>query len=92
VDFLDQLLKVARPDRVGRRGQAVAERGHELLELLDLERIGRFVDAIERRHVVVVEVLRHGFVRDQHELLDDPVGDAPLGGDDLLHHPPRRRG
>ena len=87
VDLLDQLLEVPRLDGVGRRGEAVAERRDELLELLDLERIGRLVDAVERRHVVVVEVLRHRLVGDEHELLDDPVGDAPLGGDDLLHHP-----
>ncbi len=86
MDLLDQLLEVPRTDGVRRRGEAVAQGRDEFLELLDLERIGRLVDTVERRHVVVVEVLRDRLVRDEHELLDDPVRHTALGGDDLFHH------
>ena len=54
---------------------------------LDLERVGLLVDAVERRHVVLVEVLRDGLVGEQHELLDEPVRDVALGGDDRFDHP-----
>ena len=44
------------------------------------------MDAVERRDVVVVEMLRDGLVGDQHELLDEAVRDVALGGDDRLDH------
>ena len=45
------------------------------------------MDAIERRHVVLVEMRGDGLVREQHELFDEPVRDVALGGDDFLDHP-----
>ena len=74
-------------DRIRRRVEAVAERLDEFLELLDLQRVGILVDPVKGRHAVVVQVLRHGFVRRKHELFDDLVRDVPLGGDDVLDHP-----
>jgi hypothetical protein len=53
----------------------------------DLQRVGSLVHAEERRHVVVVEMLRDRLVGEQHELLDDPVRDVPLGGDDASTSP-----
>ena len=40
--------------------------------------------AVEARDVARLQELRHRLVGEQHELLDDPVGDVPLGGDDRL--------
>ena len=85
VDLLEQRLEVPRADRVGRRAERVAEARDEGLELLDLQRVGRLVHAVEARNVARLEELGHRLVREQHELLDDPVGDVPLSGDDRLH-------
>ena len=38
-------------------------------------------------HAVVVQVLRHRFVGDEHELLDEPVRHVALERDDRLDHP-----
>ena len=70
----------------GGAAETVAESAHELLELLDLQRIRILVDAEQAGHIVVVEVLRHRFVGDEHELLDDPVRDVALERDDRLDH------
>ena len=86
VNLLDEVLEMARPYRVGGRREAVAERPHEFLELLDFQRVRRLVNAIQRRDAVPVEVLRDRLVRDEHELLDQPVGDVPLRRDDFLDH------
>ena len=46
-----------------------------------------FVHPVERRHADPLEVRRHGFVGQQHELLDQPMRDVPLGGHDRLDRP-----
>ena len=74
VDLLEQLLEMARPQRVGRSGQAVAEPRNEFLELRDLEDVGLFVDAVERRRLLRLEERRHGLVGEEHELLDQAGG------------------
>src|SRR5438309_6290201 len=86
LDALDELLEMPGTHGIGRRAQAVAQRRDELIELFDLHRVRILVDAIERWHIALVEMLRDGFVREQHEFLDDPVRDVPLGSDDLLDH------
>jgi hypothetical protein len=55
VDLLEQLLEMARPQRVDRRAEAVAEAGDELLELGDLEDVRLLVDAVERRRLLRLE-------------------------------------
>ena len=84
---LEEPLKVSRARRGPRGAQAEAERRDELLEFRDLERVGGFVNAIQGRNLVTLEVSCHGLVRHEHELFDDPVGDVPLGGNDLLDEP-----
>ena len=66
-----------------RRVEAMAERLQERLELQQPHRIGRFVHPVQRRHVGAFEVRGHRLVGQQHELLDDPVGDVALRGDDV---------
>ena len=85
-DPLDKALKVPRANGVGRRAKAEAERGDELLELLHLQRIGWFVDTVQRRHLVTIEMAGDGLVGHQHELLDDPMRDVALRRDDLFDH------
>ena len=46
-DLLDEPLKVPGPQRVERRAERMAEPRDELLELLDLQQVGLFVNAIE---------------------------------------------
>ncbi len=84
VNPLEQRLEVVGTDRVRRRAEGVPETRHELLELLHLERVGRLVDPVEPRNAARLEELRHRLVGEQHELLDDPVRDVPLGRDDGL--------
>ncbi len=67
--------------------ETVTESGHELLELLDLQRIRILVDAEQAGHTVVVQVLRHRFIGDEHEFLDDPVRHVALERNDRLDHP-----
>ncbi len=73
------------------RRQRIAQRRDELLEDLDLRRIGLFVNAIERRHAALLEMRGDRFVGEQHELLDEPVRDVPLRRDDRLDQARRRR-
>ncbi len=40
------------------------------------------MDAVERRHPLLLEVPGHRLVGQQHELFDEPVRDVPFGGDD----------
>ena len=93
----EQPLKVLRPNPVRRRAQTVSECLGELLELGDLLRIGRLVDAIQSGQIGLLQMRRHRFVRHEHELLDDSMRDVALGRDDRLdqplfiHHEHRRR-
>ena len=73
-----------RPQRVERRAERVAEPGDELLELLHLQQVGLLVNAIQPGAAALFEVVGHGLVGQQHELLDDPVRDVALGDDDVL--------
>ena len=66
--------------------EAVPECPDELLELRHFEWIRFFVDAVQRRHFLIGQVLRHSLVGDEHELFDDPMGDVPLECNDLCHH------
>jgi len=79
---VDQLLEMLRRERAAARSKAVAKCGDERLELLDLLRVGCFVHSMQRRDTVVLEVRRHGFVGEQHEFLDDAMGDVAFACDD----------
>jgi hypothetical protein len=79
-----QFLEVLWPDRVPARGEAVAERRDEHLEVFDLLEIRCLVHAVQRRHVIADQVRRDRLVRQEHELLDDPVRDVALHRDDVL--------
>ena len=74
-----------------RRGQLdtqrVAEGGGNLLELEDLLGIRLLVNAIERGYTAIFEVLSHGLIGRQHELLDDAVGHVALRARDADHAP-----
>ena len=50
--LLDELLEVRGLDGVATAPETVTEGGHELLELLDLQRIRRLVDAEQAGHTV----------------------------------------
>ncbi len=65
--------------------ERVAERQRELGEFLDLPRVGLFVDPVEGRAAGLGQLLGDGFVGQQHELLDDAVGDVALGREDARH-------
>jgi hypothetical protein len=86
LDPLHESLKVARLHVLGLPGQGIAQRRDELLEDRDLRRVGLFVNAKERRHAMALEMRGHGLIGQQHELLDDPVRDVPLEGDDRFDH------
>ena len=75
---IDQLLKMFRRQGTPARGKAVAERGDEGFELLDLLGIGRLVHTMQRRDGLPFEMGRHRLVGEQHELFDDAVRDVAL--------------
>ena len=85
VDLPQDELEVLRADLVQVRGHAVAERGHEVRELLDPLRVGLLVDAVEGGHVGLGEPRRHRLVGGEHELLDDAHAVEPLAGHDAGH-------
>ena len=64
--------------------ERVAEPADELLELLHLQRVGLLVHAIQAGRLLLRDELGHRLVREEHELLDQPVRDVALGGDDVL--------
>ena len=78
--------KCRGPERGQRRAEAVAEPGDELLELGDLEDVRLFVNAVERRRLLRLEIRGHRLVGEEHELLDQPVRDVALERDDRLDH------
>ena len=84
LDPLDKLLKMTRPERVERRAERQTEPGDEFLELRHLHRIGLLVHAVQAGSTLGVEIVRHGLVREQHEVLDDPMRDVSLGRDIVL--------
>ena len=87
LDLAEDELEVLRPDGLEMRGHAVAERGHQLGELLDALGIGLLVDAEERGHAGLGQPGRHRLVGREHELLDEPHAVQPLGGHDAGHLP-----
>ena len=78
------MLKVRRPERAALRAKAEAQRRDELVELEHLERIGRLVNSIERRHLILLEMLGYGLVGEKHELLDQPMRDVAFVRDDVF--------
>ena len=74
------------PERVQRCAEAVAEPVHELLELRHLQDVRLFVNAIEGGRLLRFEVGRHRLVRQEHELLDEPVRHVPPQRDDGFDH------
>jgi hypothetical protein len=81
---IDEPLEVHRLERLAAAGEAVAERRDERLELPHLLRVGRLVHAVQRRHTVFHEVRGHRLVGQQHELLDEAVGDVALARHDVV--------
>ncbi len=65
--------------------QPVPQGPGEFGEFLDLARVGPFVDAVERRPSRGGEFPGDALVGQEHELLDDAVGEVALGGDDARH-------
>ena len=50
-----------------------SETAHDIDEFLDLHRIGFFMDAIQARDLVFLEMPCHDFVGENHEFLDNAV-------------------
>ncbi len=57
----------------GGEAERVSEARRDLLEFHDAIGVGRFVDAVERRQIQVLDMRGDGFVGRQHELFDDAV-------------------
>ena len=71
------------------RVDGVTEGANELEILLEPIRVGRLVNAIERRDLLLRQSLRHRLVRDQHELFDHPHREEPRVRRDVLDHAQR---
>jgi len=84
---VDQLLEVFRRNRQSRRAETVPKRLDERFELGHLLHVGRLVHPMQRRHDMLDQVSGNGLVGQEHELLDQPVRDVALGGDDRLDLP-----
>ncbi len=65
--------------------QRIAERLCQFFEFEYFLWIGLLVNAVQRRDSALLEVLRNGLVRREHELLDDPMGDIAHAADHALH-------
>ncbi len=68
---------------LGGRAQPEAEPDQELFEQLDAALVRRLVHAVDGGSFAIREKERDGFVREEHELLDDAMGDVALGRADV---------
>ena len=81
----DELLEIPGGVFLTTPLQPVSQGLGELGEFLDLARVGLFMDAVERRPSRGGQLPGDALVGQQHELLDDAVGEGALGGDDVRH-------
>src|SRR5262249_51917053 len=80
-DLFCQMLKAALRNGSMHR-ELVSEGRGDLCELLDLQNVWFFVNAIENRHSERIEVSRNRFVRQKHELFNQTVSDVSFRPDD----------
>ena len=81
-DLLEQPLEGRRRDLGQVSLELVAEALEDFLQVDEAVRVGAVVDPVDRRLLGEEELLRHGLVGREHELLDQPVRDvARLGND-----------
>ncbi len=78
-------LEVLGPHALEAGRHAVAERSHQLAELLDLERVGLLVDAEQRAGAGFGQARGHGLVGRQHELFDQAHAVEALAGAHVGH-------
>ena len=64
--------------------EAEAEALEEARQVVDAQRVGRLVHAMQARNAPPHQLARDGLVGGQHAFLDQPVGDVALGAHDLL--------
>jgi hypothetical protein len=69
----------------GAQAERIAERASQFLEFDHLFRVGFFVRPVQRAEAAPIQIPRHLLVGQQHELLDQPVGDVPLAAGDGHH-------
>src|SRR5208282_6093069 len=65
--------------------ERIAKRLRDLLEFEDFLRVRFLVDAMQADDSAALEVVRHRFVRCEHEFFDDAVRDVPLAAHDADH-------
>ena len=70
----DELGGLRGAEALGQRRRRHVERGELRDEPLDARRVGPLVDAVERRHPATLAELGHLLVREDHQVLDQPVG------------------
>ena len=87
LDLGQELLEGLRRDLGEVALELVAEALEDLAQVDQPVRVGPVVDAVDRRLLGEEELLRHGLVGRQHELLDQPVGDVARLGDDADDEP-----
>ena len=81
------VIRLDAEARDGQRSDAerIAEGGGEVFKIVDALGVGRLVDAVDGSNALVFEVGGHGFIGREHELLDQAMGEEPLGAGDAFH-------
>ncbi len=65
--------------------ERVAEGVGKFFKFENLFGVGLFVDAVQRGDAALLEILRDRFVRGEHELFDEAVGNIAHAAGDALH-------
>ncbi len=65
--------------------QRIPERRRDHFEVIDSLRVRLLMNAIQRRDMPRLQMLRHALVRGQHELFNQPVRDITLRARNALH-------
>ena len=71
--------------------ERIAEGLRELFKFEHLARVGLLMDAVQSVDAASEEVVRHGAIGGEHELLDDAVRDVALQLDDAVNERLRTR-
>ncbi len=83
MNFFQQILKALGMDLFSAPLQMISEVMDQFIEFLQLLRRGIFMNPVQKRDFIPRHILRHGFIADQHELFNDPVGYAAFIGPDI---------
>ena len=82
-DFCQKLLELLGMNLLPVAFDVVAEILDEALETLDFLRVRRLMHPVEKGDLLPVKILRHGLVRNEHEILDKLRGIVPVIGKNL---------